>query len=87
MYQPRNILTKYQTRELIGRMKNIAVSNGSACSSAIVEPSHVLKAMRLIDEDAFASLRFSLGKYNSISEIDDVVSAIKNLTISNSILT
>jgi cysteine desulfurase len=68
---------------LIGRMKNIAVSNGSACSSAVIEPSHVLKAMGLCDGDAFASLRFSLGKYNSIEDIETVISKIKELTQPN----
>ena len=68
---------------MIGRMKDIAVSNGSACSSAIVEPSHVLKAMGLSNEDAFASLRFSLGKYNTFEEIDVVVKKIKELTNPN----
>lgn len=64
---------------LIGRVKNIAVSNGSACTSAIVEPSHVLKAMGLSDDDAFASLRFSLGKYNTEKEVEMVVERIKKL--------
>lgn len=68
---------------LIGRMKNIAVSNGSACSSAVVEPSHVLKAMGLSDDEAFASLRFSLGKYNSIEDIETVIGKIKELTQPN----
>ncbi len=44
---------------LIGRMKNVAVSNGSACTSAVVEPFHVLVSMVLGDDDAFASIRFS----------------------------
>jgi cysteine desulfurase len=87
IYNTTNICFKGQDANvLIGRMKNIAVSNGSACSSAVFEPSHVLKAMELTDNDALASLRFSLSKYNSISEIDDVVSAIKSLTIDNSFL-
>lgn len=68
---------------MIGRMKNVAVSNGSACSSAVVEPSHVLTAMGLSDEDAFASIRFSLGKYNTIEDIEIVVNKIKELTQSN----
>lgn len=64
---------------LIGRMKDVAVSNGSACSSAVVEPSHVLKAMGLSDEDAFASLRFSLGKYNTYDELKQVVEKVRGL--------
>lgn len=65
---------------MIGRMKNIAVSNGSACTSAIVEPSHVLRAMGLSDDDAFASLRFSLGKFNTEEEIKKVVKTISEFT-------
>ena len=53
IYNTTNICFKGQDANvLIGRMKNIAVSNGSACSSAVVEPSHVLKAMGLNDDDA-----------------------------------
>ncbi len=68
---------------LIGRMKDIAVSNGSACTSSIIEPSHVLKAMGLSDDDAFSSLRFSLGKYNTFDDINTVVTKIKELTQPN----
>ncbi|MER3374044.1 MAG: cysteine desulfurase family protein [Allomuricauda sp.] len=68
---------------LIGRMKDIAVSNGSACTSAVIEPSHVLKAMDLSDDDAFASLRFSMGKFNTIEDIETVVKKIKELTQPN----
>jgi cysteine desulfurase len=64
---------------MIGRMKNIAVSNGSACSSAVVEPSHVLTAMGLSNDDAFASIRFSLGKFNSESEVKEVVKIFSEL--------
>jgi cysteine desulfurase len=84
IYNTTNICFKGQDANvLIGRMKNIAVSNGSACSSAVVEPSYVLKAMGLSDDEAFASLRFSLSKYNSITEIDNVFSTIKSLIIDN----
>lgn len=80
IFNTTNICFKGQDANvLIGRMKNIAVSNGSACSSAVVEPSHVLKAMGLSDDEAFASLRFSLGKYNSIEDIETVISKIKEL--------
>ncbi len=84
IYNTTNICFKGQDANvLIGRMKNIAVSNGSACSSALVEPSHVLKAMGLSDDEAFASLRFSLGKYNSIEDIETVISKIEELTQPN----
>lgn len=84
IYNTTNICFKGQDANvLIGRMRNIAISNGSACSSAVVEPSHVLKAMGLSDDEAFASLRFSLGKYSSIEDIDTVISKIKELTLSN----
>jgi len=84
IFNSTNICFKGQDANiLIGRMKNVAVSNGSACSSAVVEPSHVLKAMGLSDDEAFASLRFSLGKYNSIEDIEIVISKIKELTQPN----
>lgn len=84
IYNTANICFKGQDANvLIGRMKNIAVSNGSACSSAVVEPSHVLKAMGFSDDDAFSSLRFSLGKYNTFEDIEKVVNKIKELTQPN----
>lgn len=67
----------------IGRMKNIAVSTGAACSSAIIEPSHVLKAMNLSDGDAMASIRFSIGKYNTETEIQTTIDRIYKLLSQN----
>jgi cysteine desulfurase len=64
---------------LIGRMKNIAVSNGSACTASVVEPSHVLTAMGLSKDDAIASIRFSLGRLNNNEEIKRFPNIIKNI--------
>jgi cysteine desulfurase len=84
IFNTTNICFKGQDANvLIGRMKNIAISNGSACSSAVVEPSHVLKAMGLSNDEAFASIRFSLGRYNSNEDIEIAVLKIKGLTQPN----
>jgi cysteine desulfurase len=64
---------------LIGRMKNIDVSNGSACTSAVVEPSHVLTAMGLSEDEALGSIRFSLGRYNTKEEVISAKQLIKKL--------
>ncbi|HEX5152788.1 MAG TPA: cysteine desulfurase family protein [Parafilimonas sp.] len=68
---------------LIGRMKNIAVSNGSACTAAVVEPSHVLTAMGLSEDDAFGSIRFSLGRFNTENEVGAVIKSISGLVQPN----
>jgi len=51
-------------------LKGLAVSTGAACSSGAIEPSHVLIAMGLSRERAKASIRFSLGKQNTVEDID-----------------
>ncbi len=84
IYNTTNICFKgHEANILIGRMKDVAVSNGSACSSSVIEPSHVLKAMGLNDDDAFSSLRFSLGKYNTDEDVETVINALKKLLLPN----
>ena len=61
---------------LIGRLGNVAVSNGSACTSSLIEPSHVLIAMGLGKEEAFSSIRFSLGRFSSLIEVHYVCSLV-----------
>jgi len=62
--------------------KYVAASSGSACSSALVEPSHVLKAMGISDEDALASIRFSFGRYTTLEELQIALDAIKKAVLS-----
>jgi cysteine desulfurase len=55
---------------MISRLnKHLAVSSGSACTSATLEPSYVLRALGIGDEAASGSLRFSIGKYTTDEEI------------------
>ena len=61
----------------MSKTPTIAVATGSACSSAIASPSHVLKAMGLSDEMAYASVRFSLGKNNTQEEIIATLNSYK----------
>lgn len=63
--------------DFIGKFKNISVATGSACTSAINEPSHVLRAMGLNDKEAQSSIRFSLGRLTTKEEIDNVIELIK----------
>lgn len=63
-------------KKLIKSMPHVSISSGSACNSASVEPSHVLKAIGLDDEAASNSLRVSFGRFTTDREVDELAEAI-----------
>lgn len=69
-----NLCFRYvEATTLMMRLPHVAVSTGSACASAQPEPSHVLRAIGLSEDDLRSSIRFGLGRFNTRAEIDAVL--------------
>ena len=67
------------SEQLILALQNISVSNGASCSSVTSQPSHVLKALGLSDEEALSSIRFSLGRFTTAEEIEETIERVTAL--------
>jgi len=73
-----NISFNYVEGEsLMMAISDVAVSSGSACTSASLEPSYVLRALGLSDELAHSSIRFSIGRYTSEKDVDDAIKLVR----------
>jgi len=75
-----NIIFRYIDADvIIGKLKHTIISSGSACTSEIIEPSHVLRNMGVSENDAFRSLRFSISMYTTITEIETSILELESL--------
>ena len=62
---------------MIGAIKDIAVSSGSACTSSSLEPSYVLRALGIDEELAHTSIRFGIGRFTTKEEVDFAIKSVK----------
>jgi cysteine desulfurase len=73
---PNNVNLSYayvEGESLLMGLKEVALSSGSACTSASLEPSYVLKSLGVGDELAHSSIRYGLGRFNTEEEVDYVI--------------
>jgi len=75
---PHNLNISFKGESLIMAIKDVAVSSGSACTSASLEPSYVLRALGRNDELAHSSIRFTVGRFTTEEEVDYVVELLKS---------
>ena len=65
-----------ESRALIVKLKDVAIATGSACTSAKVEPSHVIQALGFGNERAHSAVRISVGRFNTDEQIDTAIDKI-----------
>jgi cysteine desulfurase len=74
-----NISFNYVEGEsMIMALKDIAVSSGSACTSASLEPSYVLRSLGRNDELAHSSIRFTIGRFTTVEDVDFTIELVKS---------
>lgn len=70
----------FSAGDILGALQpKVAASTGAACTSGIPEPSHVLRAIGLSEENAASSIRFSIGRYTTVGEVDEVVNLVADV--------
>jgi cysteine desulfurase len=79
-----------ESKALIVKLKNVAISSGSACTSSMIEPSHVIEALGKGEEYAHSSIRISVGRFNTEYQIsratESIITSVSQLNLLNEVL-